>query len=45
MVNKHTDLCTHAQTLTLAEIEHLMHEIMAITNLAQFTIYQYKFMA
>ncbi len=45
MVNKHTDLCTCAQALTLAEIEHFMHEIMAITNLAQFTIYQYKFMA
>jgi len=34
MVNKHTDLCTCAQTLILAEIEHLMHEIMTITNLA-----------
>jgi len=39
MVNKHTDLCTHAQALILAEIEHSMHEIMTITNLAQFTIY------
>jgi len=39
MVNKHTDLCTRAQALTLAEIEHSMHEIMTITNLAQSTIY------
>ena len=45
MVNKHTDLCTRAQALTLAEIGHSMHEIMTITNLAWFTIYWYKFMA
>ena len=45
MVNKHTDLCTRAQALTLAEIGHPMHEIMAITNLAQSTIYRYKSMA
>jgi len=45
MVNKHTDLCTCAQALILAEIGHSMHEIMAITNLARFIIYQYKFMA
>ena len=45
MINKHTNLCTHAQTLTLAEIGHSMHEIMTITNLAWFTIYWYKFMA
>ena len=34
MVNKHTDLCTCAQALILAEIGHSMHEIMTITNLA-----------
>lgn len=45
MVNKHTDLCTCAQALILAEIGHSMHEIMTITNLAWFTIYWYKFMA
>ena len=45
MVNKHTDLCTRAQALTLAEIGHPMHEIMAITNLARSTIYRYKSMA